>query len=100
MGCLGHIIADAGIHADNMQKIQDWQQSHSYHEIQQFLGLVQYLAHFMPDITAYTSPLAGCVHNNKLFLWTLLLHKCFESIKALACHMPILKPINADNLAY
>ena len=51
----------------------------------------------MPDITAYTSPLAGCVHNNKPFLWMLLLHKCFESIKALACRMLILKPINADN---
>ena len=37
------------------------------------------------------------MHNNKLFLWTPLLHKCFESIKALACHMPVLKLINADN---
>ena len=36
---------------------------------------------------------------NKPFLWTPLLHKCFESIKALACHMPLptLKPINVDN---
>ena len=51
----------------------------------------------MPDITTYTSPLAGCVCNNKLFLWMLLLHKCFESIKALACRMPILKPIDVNN---
>ena len=27
----------------------------------------------------------------------LLLHKCFESIKALACRIPIFKPIDADN---
>ena len=98
MDCLGHLITDASIHADTdkMQKIRDWQQPHSYHEIQRFLGLVHYLAHFMPDITAYTSPLAGCMRNNKLFLWTSLLHKCFESIKALACRMPILKPNNVD----
>ena len=98
MDCLGH-ITNAGIHADvdKMQKIRDWRQPHSYHEIQQFLGLVQYLAHFMPDITAYTLLLAGCVRNNKLFSWPPLLHKCFESIKALACHMPILKLINANN---
>ena len=51
----------------------------------------------MPDITAYMSPLVGCMCNNKLFLWTPLLHKCFESIKALACHMPVLKLIDADN---
>ena len=55
MDCLGHLITDTGIHTntDNMQKIQDWRQPHSYHEIQRVLGLVQYLAHFMPDITAY-----------------------------------------------
>ena len=51
----------------------------------------------MPDITAYTLPLVGCMCNNKLFLWMLLLHKCFESIKALACCTPILKLIDMDN---
>ena len=58
---------------------------------------MQYLAHFMPDTTEYMSPLVGCMHNNKPFLWTPLLHKCFESIKALACRMPIFKPIDTDN---
>jgi len=98
MDCLGHVITDAGIHADGdkMQKIQDWRQPRNYHEIQCFLGLVQYLAHFMPDVTAYTTPLSQCVRNNKVFLWTLLLHKCFESIKALACRTPVLKPIDAN----
>src|SRR6266481_6153061 len=99
MDCLGHLITDVGIHADadKMQKIQDWQQPRNYHEIQWFLGLVHYLAHFMPDITAYMSPLMGCVRNNKPFLWTPLLNKCFESIKALVCKVPILKPINANH---
>ena len=39
----------------------------------------------------------GCVWNNKPFLWTPLLNKCFESIKALACKAPILKPIDANH---
>ncbi len=96
MDCLGHIITDAGIHADadKMQKIRDWRQPHNYHEVQRFLGLVQYLAHFMPDITTYTTPLTMCTHNGCPFQWTPLLTKCFESIKTLACKAPILKPIN------
>ncbi len=96
MDCLGHIITDAGIHADadKMQKIRDWRQPRNYHEVQRFLGLVQYLAHFMPDITAYTTPLTMCTHNGRPFQWTPLLTKCFESIKTLACKAPILKPIN------
>src|SRR6266481_3859430 len=98
MDCLGHVITNAGIQActDKMQKIQDWRQPHNYHDIQWFLGLVQYLAHFLPDITAYTSPLSTCTHNGKLFVWTPLLDKCFESIKMLTCRAPILKPINAS----
>src|SRR6266481_3493717 len=96
MDCLGHIIMDAGIHADanKMQKIWDWRQPCNYHEVQRFLGLMQYLVHFMPDITAYTMPLTKCTHNGHPFQWTPLLTKCFESIKTLACKAPILKPIN------
>ena len=58
------------------------------HIIQCFLGLVQYLAHYMPDISAYTTPLSGCVRNGCPFEWTPLLEKCFESIKTLACKAP------------
>ena len=66
----------------------------NYHEVQKFLGLVQYLAQFMPDITAYTTPLSGAAHNNRAFQWTPLLDKCFESIKELATRAPILKPVD------
>ena len=67
MDCLGHIISDVGIHAntDKMQKIQDWRQPRNYHEIQRFLGLLQYLAHYLPDITSYTTPLLLCTHNGR-----------------------------------
>ena len=64
---------------------------------QRFLGLVQYLAHYMPDVTAFTTPLSGCARNNRPFIWTLLPDKCFESIKLLACRAPILKPIDTNN---
>ena len=88
MDCLSHLITDAGIHTDTdkMQKIRDWRQPCNYHKIQRFLGLVQYLAQFMPDVTAYTSPLSECARNNRPFVWTPLLHKCFESIKTLAAN--------------
>ena len=38
----------------------------------------------MPDIMAYTTPLSGSAQNNQTFQWTLLLDKCFQSIKAIA----------------
>ena len=51
----------------------------------------------MPHVTACTTPLSGCARNNRPFIWTLLLEKCFECIKALACRAPILKPIDTNN---
>ena len=62
--------------------------------VQKFLGLVQYLAQFMPDVIAYTTLLSGSAHNNQAFQWTPILDKCFESIKALASRTPILNPVD------
>ena len=55
MDCLGHIIDDRGIHADSNKKAQvcKWCTPRSKHDMQHFLGLVQYLAHFMPDVSIY-----------------------------------------------
>ncbi|KAF8519843.1 hypothetical protein JB92DRAFT_3112125 [Gautieria morchelliformis] len=44
-----------------------------------------YLAHYMPDVSTYITPLLGCVRNNCPFEWTPLLHKCLQNIKALVC---------------
>ena len=64
--CLGHVIDDNGIHAklDKMWQIREWRIPQNYNEVQKFLGLVQYLALYMPDITAYTTPLSGSAQNN------------------------------------
>lgn len=71
MECLGHIIDDRGLHADadKMSKVRDWPVPTNYNEVQQFLGLVQYLSNFMPDVSAYSSVLAGMVRNGRTFLW-------------------------------
>ena len=51
--CLSHIIDDWGIHADadKMQCIREWRRPRTFNNVQHFLGLVQYLAHYMPDIS-------------------------------------------------
>ena len=94
--CLGHVIDDKGIQAesDKMRHIWEWRTPFNYNEVWKFLGLVQYLAQFIPDLTAFTTPLLGSAHNNWAFQWTPLLNKCFESIKALATRAPILKSVD------
>ena len=96
--CLGHVIDNNGIHAelDKMWWIREWRIPWNYNEVQKFLGLVQYLALYMPDITAYTTLLSGSAQNNWTFQWTPLLDKCSQSIKAIAMWSPILKPVDIN----
>ncbi|GJE98499.1 polyprotein [Phanerochaete sordida] len=96
MDCLGHRIDDQGLHADadKMARIREWRTPRDYHDVQRFLGLVQYLAHFMPDISAYTGPLSAIVKNGRTFLWRPIHQRCFDTIKWMACRAPILKPID------
>lgn len=95
MECLGHIIDDRGIHVDSdkMRAIREWPQPQNYHDIQRFLGLVNYVAQFMPNISAYTSPLSG-MSSQTMFTWNPLHERCFQTIKHIACKAPILKPID------
>ena len=96
MDCLGHIIDDRGIHADSdkMARVREWRTPRNKHDVQRFLGLVQYLAHFMPDVSAFTGPLQAIQRNGHPFHWRPLHQVCMDNIKRLACKTPILRPID------
>jgi hypothetical protein len=97
MDCLGHWIDDQGLHADSdkMKSVHNWPCPQDYNDVQRFLGMVNYLAQFMPGISAFTSPLLGmsCM---KIWTWGPLHKKCFAGLKSIACKSPILKPIDYE----
>ena len=96
MDCLGHIIDNNGLHADTdkMSRIRNWRTPQNLNEVQKFVGLMEYLAQFMPDISVYTMPLTGIQRNGHPFMWRDIHETCFQTIKALACKYPILRPID------
>ena len=96
MDCLGHRIDDQGLHADSdkMARICEWRTIRSYPEVLRFVGLVKYLAHFMPDVSAYTSPLEAICNNGQPFYWKPLHQTCLDRIKDLARKTPILRAID------
>ena len=96
MDCLGHRVDDQGLHADSdkMSRICEWRTLRSYAEVLRFVGLVKYLAHFMPDVSAYTSPLEAICSNGQPFYWRPLHQLCLDRIKSLARKTPILRPID------
>ena len=96
LDCLGHMIDKCGVHADidKMVRICEWRTPHNLTKIQWFVGLVEYLAQFMPDVLVYTTPLTSIQQNGHTFLWQEIHNHCFQAIKDLACKYPILRPIN------
>ena len=97
MDCLGHWIDDQGLHADSdkMKSVHNWPRPHDYNDIQKFLGMINYLLQFMPDVLAFTSPLSG-MSRMKEWNWGPLHKKCFTSLKSIACKSLILQPIDYD----
>lgn len=61
LDCLGHTIDGKGIHVaeTKMHTIRDRRTPRLYNDVQRFLGLVQYIAHFLPEVANYTGPLAA-----------------------------------------
>jgi len=92
---LGSRMDEQGIHAqaDKMEKIRNWREPVDHTGVLRFLGMVEYLSIFMPNVSSYTGPLQTICSNKQIFRWTPLHQKCFDEIKCLACRAPILKPI-------
>ncbi|GLB42649.1 putative DNA RNA polymerase [Lyophyllum shimeji] len=93
--CLGHIIDDQGIHpdADKLARIRDWRTPRNYNDVQRFVGLVNYVGSFLPDVSAYTGPLMAMTQNGTPFYWRPIHQRCFDMIKHICCSTPIIRPI-------
>ena len=94
--CLGHIIDQNGIHADmdKLSHIREWHTPHNYNDVQCFVGLINYLGAFLPDITSYTGPLMAIMQNGTLFHWHPIHQRCFNMIKHICCKTPVISPID------
>jgi hypothetical protein len=99
MDCLGHRIDDRWLHTDEdeMTKVLDWRSPRSHNEVLRLLGLIQYLAQFLPDVAHYTSPLEGICRDGQPFVWRTFHQLCLERIKAIVRKTPILRPIDMNN---
>jgi len=95
VNCLGHIIDKEGIHVDTdkVARIREWCTPRNYNDIQRFVGLMNYIGNFLPNITAYTGPLLAMTQNEAPFHWRPLHQVCFDMIKQIYDKAPVIKPI-------
>jgi hypothetical protein len=85
---LGHRISQRGIKAcsSKVDKILNWPAPKTANEVRSFLGLVRYIATFLPhwaEHTAVLTPLTNKECNKRFPAWSATHQNAFEAIKAL-----------------
>ena len=98
---LGHHISACGIEANSskIEKIMNWPIPRSATDVRGFLGLVCYIAHFLPRLANYTCVLTPLTTKDahKCFpKWTDAHQAAFEAVKALVLSAECLTTIDHE----
>lgn len=82
---LGFVVDEKGIRVDKSKctNVANWPRPVSKKQIQQFMGLVNYLRSHIPMIYRVAAPITDLIKNNKDVVknWTSTHTECFEAIK-------------------
>lgn len=92
MKFLGHIFTPDGYEADNekIAAIQKLKPPTKVKELQRLIGMVTYLAKFIPNLSEITEPLRILLHKTTAWHWDVEQKKAFEEIKTVLTSTPVL----------
>lgn len=84
MKFLGHILSENGISPtnDKIEAIQKFRQPQTAEEVRSFLGLVNYVGKFIPDLATTTNDLRILMKKDTEFKWGEIQQKAFDSLKS------------------
>ncbi|GJP59615.1 hypothetical protein CLOP_g13138, partial [Closterium sp. NIES-67] len=90
---LGHVISIDGVKIDpkKIATIKDWKPPVSLHELQSFLGFVNYVRRFIPNMAGVTSPLTDHLKEGKFYEWGGEQQATFEKLKLFLTTPPVLR---------
>ncbi|GAA5972537.1 hypothetical protein JCM11641_001890 [Rhodosporidiobolus odoratus] len=99
---LGHIISQDGIEADpgKVDKIKNWTRPRTVTQVRGFLGIVQYLRKFIPQLAEHTAVLTPLTRKGLTridHLWMDKEERAFEAVKRIVTSLPVLKPVDQDS---
>ena len=95
---LGHIVSEKGITADpaKIKAIQDFPSPKNVTGVRQFLGMVNQLAKFIPNIAEKTKPIRELLHKDNLWSWTQEHEHAFKMLKQLLTSDKVLTPYDPN----
>ncbi|GJP66737.1 hypothetical protein CLOP_g23646 [Closterium sp. NIES-67] len=93
MEFLGHVISTEGIRIDpkKLRAIQEWKPPTNLQQLQSFLGFVNYVRWFIPNMAGLTGPLTDLLQKGTLYEWGEKQQVVFEALKNLLMSPPVLR---------
>lgn len=95
---LGHILTEQGVEVDpeKVQAIDRLQMPSNKTELQRLLGMVTYLAKFIPNLSEITQPLRKLLEKDSEWIWTTHQSKAVTQIKHTLASTPVLRFYNVN----
>ena len=93
---MGHIISREGLKTDpeKVRAITDFPTPASVEELRRFLGMVNYLARYVPHLTDLVHPLSNLLRNDVLWQWSPAQDSAFTKTKQAITSAPTLHYYN------
>lgn len=97
---LGHIFSEDKIEPDSerIEAIKQMGQPKNKKDLQKFLGVVNYVRQFIPNMAEVTAPLRELIKKNVIFNWTHRQTEAFNKIKEKIVNAPILVPFDEKKI--
>ncbi|XP_050533909.1 uncharacterized protein K02A2.6-like [Daktulosphaira vitifoliae] len=95
---LGFIFNEKGVKPDNdkIQSIQELTTPINKKQLQSFLGMINYLRAFLPNLSERLKPFRELLKKNVLWNWSVECERAFCDLKESLCNVTILANFNND----
>jgi len=98
MDVLGHIIDNRGLRAspEKIARIEAWTSPKNKKQVQEFVGVVNYISQFIPHWASIPAPLTSLTGIEE-FVWTATHDHTMDNIKRATAYSQIMKPIDHES---
>ncbi len=90
---LGDVISEEGIKPDPKKTtaIENMERPQNKNDVRRFLGMVTYLAKFIPQLSAQSAPLRSLLEQKNEWMWSHEQETCWKTLKEILTAEPVLK---------